>query len=107
MAHIAIAYNTGGFKKERGLKQGFKVDGRFYGELVFDFLKLSKSVARPAVPSNGEVRPPVAPPPTVTPALVVPLGPDPLAAAGPFFAVDTRVSSLNLRSAPKIKSGNT
>jgi hypothetical protein len=42
---VAIAYNTGGFKPSRGLKQGFKSDdGKFYGEQVFSFIEQSKTV---------------------------------------------------------------
>ncbi|ESY77853.1 hypothetical protein X739_32545 [Mesorhizobium sp. LNHC220B00] len=45
-AHVAIAYNTGSFNPSRGLKQGFKGkgSGQFYGELVFEYLSLSKSI---------------------------------------------------------------
>ena len=46
MVHVAIAYNTGGFKPSKGLKQGFKPKGgKFYGEQVFEFLKTAKTVA--------------------------------------------------------------
>jgi len=49
MATVAIAYNTGGFNPSRGLKQGFKdEDGRFYGELIFDFIKLARTVPTPS-----------------------------------------------------------
>src|SRR5215471_10493155 len=45
LCSIAIAYNTGRFKPELGLKQGFRpAGGKFYGEQVFDFLSLSKTV---------------------------------------------------------------
>src|SRR5215475_8787507 len=45
MVHVAIAYNTGGFDRARGLKQGFKPEGgKFYGEQVFDFLTAAKTV---------------------------------------------------------------
>jgi hypothetical protein len=48
MACVAIAYNTGGFNPQRGLKQGFKdSDGRFYGEQIFDFIRLSRTVPVP------------------------------------------------------------
>lgn len=50
-AAVAIAYNTGGYKPALGLKQGHKnADGKFYGELFFDYLQLAKSVAMPAPP---------------------------------------------------------
>lgn len=46
MARVAIAYNTGGFKPEKGLKQGHKgPDGKFYGENFFDFLTRAHGIA--------------------------------------------------------------
>ena len=51
LCHVAIAYNTGGFKASKGLKQGFapkdkngKIIGPFYGEQIFDFIQKSKTV---------------------------------------------------------------
>lgn len=44
MVHIAIAYNTGNFKPALGLKQGHKSGGKFYGELVFEYLQTAKTV---------------------------------------------------------------
>ena len=42
---VAIAYNTGGFNPAKGLKQGHKDDsGKYYGEQIFDFLTLSRTV---------------------------------------------------------------
>jgi hypothetical protein len=90
MAHVAIAYNTGGFKPSRGLKQGFKSDdGRFYGEQIFDFIQLSKTV-----PVPGETAPIPAPAPGN--AIVPP--PTPLAATGAGFVVHTLESPVRLRS---------
>ena len=45
MAHVAIAYNTGGFKPALGLKQGHKSGGKHYGELVFEYLGIAKTVS--------------------------------------------------------------
>ena len=45
MAYVAIAYNTGGFKPSRGLKQGYFNGNKYYGEEIFDFLRLAKTVA--------------------------------------------------------------
>ena len=43
--HVAIAYNCGKFDPSKGLKQGYKsADGRFYGENIFDYLRLAQSV---------------------------------------------------------------
>ena len=47
MACVAIAYNTGSFKPNSGLKQGYKDGGKYYGENIFDFLCLSKTVTLP------------------------------------------------------------
>jgi hypothetical protein len=90
--HVAIAYNAGSFKPERGLQQGH-FDGRFYGEKVFDFLRLSRSVASPTAPativSTGEGRAPLAPS-------------APVAAEGESFEVNVETAPLRLRSEPKI-----
>ena len=44
MTHVAIAYNTGGFKPALGLKQGHQSDdGKFYGENIFSFIETSKT----------------------------------------------------------------
>ncbi|WP_095204186.1 peptide-binding protein [Mesorhizobium carmichaelinearum] len=45
-AYVAIAYNAGSFNPSRGLKQGFKdrSSGKYYGELIFEYLNLSKSI---------------------------------------------------------------
>jgi hypothetical protein len=92
-AHVAIAYNTGSFKPAKGLKQGFKnSDGQFYGELIFDFVRLSRTVAVPGAP------PQLAPP---QPGHAIMAAPQPIAADGNFMRVDTMESTLRLRSAPK------
>ena len=44
-ACVAIAYNTGSFRPEKGLKQGHFSDGKFYGEMYSDYLKLAHSAA--------------------------------------------------------------
>jgi len=97
MAYVAIAYNIGPkkFRASKGLKQGYKPkDGRHYGEEIFDFLRLSQSVA-----VDGHA------PTPVTPAdaghAVIPL-PTPVEATGPSYEVDVRENPLRLRSEPKI-----
>lgn len=51
---VAIAYNTGGYNPTKGLKQGFKDDsGKYYGEQIFDFLTLSRTVDGAAVLAPG------------------------------------------------------
>ena len=53
-ANVAIAYNTGGFDPDKGLKQGHFDGSRYYGELILDFVELSRSVkGRGATPFPG------------------------------------------------------
>ena len=77
MASVAIAYNTGGFKPGKGLKQGHFNGTKFYGEEFFDFLRLSKSVAV----SGGST-------------------PQPQLGNRPFYEVEVVGSPLNLRREP-------
>jgi hypothetical protein len=94
MVAVAIAYNTGGFKPAKGLKQGHFDGSRFYGEAVFDFLRLSKTIALEG-----------ATPPVSLAAVggITPLpAPTPVAATGAIFEVEVRNSPLNVRSEPRI-----
>jgi hypothetical protein len=43
-AHVAIAYNTGGYNPAKGLKQGYFDKVKYYGEYIFDYLQLSRTV---------------------------------------------------------------
>jgi hypothetical protein len=43
-AAVAIAYNTGGYNPSKGLKQGFFDDEKFYGERIFEYVTLSRSI---------------------------------------------------------------
>jgi hypothetical protein len=93
-AFVAIAYNTGTFRPNRGLKQGFRPPGgKFYGEQIFEFIRLAKTV-----PVDGI--PPVLDTPTPGTAAVPP--PAPVEATGRLFKVDVRETPLRLRSEPKI-----
>jgi len=68
---VAIAYNTGGYKPERGLKQGHKdADGTYYGEHIANYLRLSAGVALPVPAKALPAQPPPAPapPPSSPPA---------------------------------------
>lgn len=88
MAHVAIAYNTGGFNPAKDLKQGFrpKVNGvptgPFYGEAIFALINQVKNV-----PLEDEI--------TTLPFTVD--------ANGPRFKVTS--TKLNLRSEPCVDSG--
>jgi hypothetical protein len=92
---VAIAYNTGGFKPSLGLKQGHFDGEKFYGEQIFDFIRVAHTVPVPGGMPNLPVAPPdhaIVPPPT------------PVEATGPFFVVHTRISLLRVRSEPRTSS---
>ena len=95
---VAIAYNTGNFIPSKGLKQGHFNGAKFYGEEIFDFLRVAHTVPVP----NGT---PVLPPPPPNHAIVPP--PTPVQATGPFFVVHTQISPLRVRSEPRISSPPT
>ncbi len=89
---VAICYNTGSFNPVKGLKQGHPEGGRFYGQEIFDFIALSRTVTVPAggAPAGGNA--------TVNTGNANGSG----AATGPFFQVATQSSSLRLRSQPAV-----
>ena len=91
--HVAIAYNAGSFRPAKGLKQGFFDGKQFYGEKIFDFLRLSQTVSSPSVPA------PVAQPAAGT-AAVAP--PTPVSTTGTTLEVDVETAPLRLRSEPRI-----
>lgn len=96
MTAVAIAYNTGRFSPSKGLKQGFFDGSRFYGEAVFDFIRLSKTV-----PVDGA--PALLPTPAPGAAPLPP--PTPVTATGALFRVDVG-TRLNVRREPVIPPGD-
>lgn len=95
LAAVAIAYNTGGFNPNKGLKQGYFDGTRYYGQAIYDFIQLAHTVALPGV---VPILSPAAPGQAVVPP------PSPPAATGALFKVDTREGTLRLRSEPKVSS---
>jgi len=91
---IAITYNTGRFRPNKGLKQGHFDDAKFYGEYINDYLARLRAIAVPDGPAV------VAPPDGQ--AVVAP--PAVAEATGAWLRVDTMSTSLRLRSAPQISS---
>jgi hypothetical protein len=99
LAAVAIAYNTGTFKPHLGLKQGFKNSaGQFYGELIFEFLRLSKTV--PAPGGSAAIAAPGA-------GIAIVPDPAPVAATGPFLRVETQLAPLRVRSEPRLSTPRT
>jgi hypothetical protein len=97
MAAVAIAYNTGRFRPNKGLKQGFFDGHKFYGELIFDFIRLSRTVAVPgAQPALAKAMPgnAIVPPPTPV-------------AGGATHRVATLEGTLRVRSSPAISAPPT
>jgi len=92
---VAIAYNTGNFIPSKGLKQGHFDGQEFYGEQIFDFIRIAHTVP---VPGGS----PAVPAPAQGFAIVAP--PTPVAATGEFLSVDTKLTALRVRSAPKVGS---
>ena len=89
---VAIAYNKGRADLAKGFKQGHKSnDGRFYGENIFDYMNIAKSVT-----VSGSVSGPAPVPP-----------PTHVAHAKKIYRVKITSNTLNLRSEPKIPVGNT
>jgi hypothetical protein len=94
---VAIAYNAGSFKPAKGLKQGFFDGKKFYGELIFDFLRISQTVSSPAAPARI---------PTPAPGTAPVAPPSPVTATGQVFEVDVKDSPLRLRSEPRVDRTN-
>lgn len=91
---IAITYNTGRFRPNKGLKQGHFDGEKHYGEHINDYVARLRQIAVPdgpsvVTPDEGQS---VVPPPR---------GPE---ATGPWLRVDTSTTTLRLRSAPEISS---
>ena len=91
---VAIAYNAGSFTPSKGLKQGFFDGTLFYGERIFDLLRLSRTVPGPALAAT------IAAPAPGTAAI----GPvAALTTTGPLLEVNVKDSPLRLHSEPKIQ----
>ena len=92
--YVAIAYNHGRANPTLGFKQGYQSDdGRYYGENVFEYLRIAQTVsfgawAKLVATSTATAAP--LPPPT------------PVEATDDVYEVDVRESTLRLRSEPKI-----
>jgi hypothetical protein len=91
---VAIAYNAGRFRPQKGLKQGHRSpDGRFYGENIFDYQRLSQTISTPTLPASIAAPAPGA-------AAIPP--PAPVIATGALFEVNVDDLPLRLRREPRI-----
>lgn len=91
---VGIAYNTGGYKPAKGLKQGYFDGKKYYGETLFDYLRLAHTVA-----VAGE-SPLVAPAVAAGLAAIAP--PTPVVADGTTMKVQVSEGMLRLRSEPAV-----
>jgi hypothetical protein len=96
--YVAIAYNCGRANPALGFKQGHQSDdGRFYGENVFEFLRIAQSISiRPRAKRIARPIQTTAPLPPPTPVDVT----------DDVYEVDVRGSTLSLRSEPRIDPRN-
>ena len=95
---VAIAYNKGSANLSKGFKQGFQSpDGKYYGENIFDYLRISQSVqvAADGLPADN-TQPIFAPIPD----------PTPVEASKEMYRVKATSGEVNLRSEPKIPKDN-
>lgn len=93
MVGVCIAYNAGRYVPSKGLQQGFFDGTKFYGELIFDYIRLAKTVT---AATTG----------TTTPGTVVIPPPTPVTALGPVYEVDTLESPLRMRREPRVDPAN-
>ena len=99
MALVAVGYNMGTakFKHSKGLKQGHHDGHKFYGELIFDFIRMAQTVqVNGGAPAVATSAPGTAAVPPATP----------VNATGKLFEVDVRENPLRLRSEARIDQDN-
>lgn len=90
--YVAIAYNKGTAKLSLGFRQGHQSDdGKFYGENIFEFLRIAQSIA-----VDGEAV--IEPAPGTAPLPP----PTPVEMTGTAYEVDVQESPLRLRSEPRV-----
>lgn len=96
---VAIAYNRGSAVLSKGFKQGFKSpDGKFYGENIFDYLRISQSITVETDRSGIE---------TTLPVVFAPIPPPtPVLSNKKIYRVKVTSSQLNLRAEPKVPKVN-
>ena len=94
---IAITYNTGRFRPNKGLKQGHFDGAKHYGEHINDYVARLRQIAvadGPAVVVADEGQTVISPPRAPQ-------------ATGPWLRVDTSTTTLRLRSEAEVSSPTT
>jgi hypothetical protein len=95
--YVAIAYNAGRFKPEKGLKQGYFDGKQFYGEKVFDLLRLAQTAASSSSPALIRAPQPGS-------AAIVP--PTAIGSTGTTMQVDAFTMPVSVHREPKIAKAN-
>jgi hypothetical protein len=95
--YVAIAYNCGHADPSRGFKQGFESDGRYYGENIFEYMRLAQQISVAPVPK-------IVPLPKETAAPLPP--PTPVEFTEDVYQVDPREPGVALLSKPRINKRN-
>ena len=91
--YVAIAYNKGSANLSKGFRQGYFDGKKYYGENIFEYMRLSQSIAV----DNTVVT-------TSTPA-PLPL-PTPVLSNKKIYRVKVTSDPLNLRAEPKVPKDN-
>jgi hypothetical protein len=95
--YVAIAYNCGHANPSRGFRQGFESDGKYYGENIFEYMRLAQQISVAAVPQ-------IVPLPKETAAPLPP--PTPVEFTEDVYQVDPRAPGVALLSKPRINKRN-
>lgn len=99
LCQVAIAYNRGSYNPAKGLKQGYKSGGKYYGENIADYLKLAHETPGAEPPQDDQS-------PELRDNTVLP-APTPVEATGKTYLVEVETGPLNMRSTPEIPRKNS
>ncbi len=94
--YVAIAYNAGKFDPAKGLKQGHFDGTQYYGERIFDLLRLAQTTSTTSTPAA------IAPPLPGSSAIAAPT---PVASSGITMQVRAASAPLLVRREPRVDAG--
>ena len=90
---VGIAYNTGGYKPAKGLRQGYFDGSKYYGETLFDYVRLAHTVPGPGAPASLA---------TPSPGHAALTQVAAVTSAGTLMAVQAPAAMLRVRSEPAV-----
>lgn len=94
LAAVGIVYNTGSYQPSRGLKQGYFNGTKYYGEALFDYLRLAHTISVDGTPLVS--------PPSQGFAAVLP--PTPVTKSGAPMRVRVTEGMLRVREEPLVSN---